>query len=496
MLKNKNIFKISWFGLSFGLILMAVIGFFTWSTLKRTETSVTMLLVERGAAILNIAEKIIYSRRSAREAFQLQILSEDIVQTQGVDFFLITDGKGKIIIHSNPQMIGKKIRIDNHHNTERSLAELEVSNVPKWKLLHIDNNLVFAVYKELNAPLPKEFGNSRFSGSNGNAGSRFPKKHDLQEDHSKDQVLYGFVGQNASLYIKGMGDSRFVVISVSLGIFIVAAVLLLVLQFTSRNKELQKRQEEAERIALEMVEKVKILEKDLRQKEKLAAIGDLTAGVAHEIRNPLSSIKGYATYFKQIFAQSSPNSSEEKAAKIMIEEVDRLNRAIDELIGVSRAGNIKLQEVNITELCKKICFLLEPEAEQKAVELHCISSLENDFNMKLDPDRLRQALLNIALNAMEAFGEKKDDEEIRKVSVFLEEVQGKDKKEICISVTDTACGISDEIISRIFDPYFTTKSKGTGLGLVVAKNIVEAHKGRLEVSSNEIGTKFKIFLPV
>ncbi len=482
---NKNLFKVSWFGLGFALILFAVIGFFTWSTLKRSENSVTMLLVERGAAMLNIAEKIIYSRRSAREAFQLQILAEDIIQTPGMEFFLITDANGKILIHSDPRKIGININLGTHHSAKQELESLNISNIPKWKLLNIDGGTVFAVYKQLNAPLPKELKTGRF---NGGDGSRFPKKHDLYEDHSKDQVLYGFVGQSAALYLKGMGDSRFVVISVSAGIFFVAVILLLVLQFTSRNKELVKRQEEAERIAHEMIEKVKELEADLRQKEKLAVIGDLTAGVAHEIRNPLSSIKGYATYFKQIFAE---NSSEEKAAKIMIEEVDRLNRAIDELIGVSRAGNIKLQEVDVTELCKKICFLLEPEAEQKEVKLICSSSLDKDFTIQLDPDRLRQALLNITLNAMEAFAQKQSDDEKRQVKVDISKVNN----ELCISVEDSACGISDEIISRIFDPYFTTKSQGTGLGLVVAKNIVEAHKGKLKVNSSSAGTLFKIMIP-
>ncbi len=485
LLKSKKVFRMSWLGLGFGLILFAVISFFTWSTLKRTENSVTMLLVERGAAILNIAEKIIYSRRSSREAFQLQILSEDIIQTPGMAFFLVTDGNGRILIHSDPRKIGKKIKLNRDKDVKHSLEELRISNVPKWELLEVDNQFVFAVYKELNAPIPKEFGSNRFT----REGSRFPKEHDLHEDHSKDQVLYGFIGQEASLYIKGMGDSRFIIISISIAIFLGAALMLIILQFTSRNKELQQRQEEAERIALEMIDKVKDLEKDLRQKEKLAVIGDLTAGVAHEIRNPLSSIKGYATYFKQIFKE---NSSEEKAAKIMIEEVDRLNRAIDELIGVSRAGNIKLQEVDVVELCKKICFLLEPEALQKDVQLSCASQIKSPIIAQLDPDRLRQALLNITLNAMEAFEAKKSEEEVRKVLVEITE----ENEEICISIEDSASGISEEILSRIFDPYFTTKSKGTGLGLVVAKNIVEAHKGRLEVSSNSRGTLFKIYLPI
>ncbi len=472
-MKKSNLFKFSWFGLGFISILLGVITIFTWTSLDRNESSLTFLLTERAKTLLNLTERVLLTGKN-NNLLQIQHIAEEVTNTEGFRFLIITDGDGNIIAHSDPSRVGKKIKIDRSKSNEiNSFDALDVNKKAEYSILKIDGKISFVAYKEL---LP--------------AGGRNHYMHSkpmFVRPNGEPITLYGFVGQDIDLYDQTMLRTRTMLLLASSGIFFVAMVLSIILQFSQRNKELLKRHEEAEKLAEEMLEKVHELEDDLRQKEKLAAIGDLTAGVAHEIRNPLSSIKGYATYFKQIFPQ---DSSEEKAAKIMIEEVDRLNRAIEDLIGVTRSTDVKLTDADISDICSKICFLLEPEARQKGLEIVCKCSEQNSIITQADPDRLRQAILNIALNAMESFNEGKTQEK----KVILDLV--KEKSSIVIIIQDNGSGIPQEILNRVFDPYFTTKSKGTGLGLVMAKNIIDAHNGKLKISSSENGTEVKIYIPM
>ncbi len=474
-MKKSNLFKFSWFGLGFISILLGVITIFTWTSLDRNESSLTFLLTERAKTLLNLTERVLLTGKN-NNLLQVQHIAEEVRNTEGFRFLIITDENGIIITHSDPTRVGKKINIDRKKSNEiNSFDALKIDKVAEYSILKIDGKVSFVAYKEL---LP-----ARARGHNNKTHSA-PM---FVRPSGEPVTLYGFVGQDIDLYDQTMLRTRTMLLLASSGIFFVAMVLSIILQFSQRNKELLKRHEEAEKLAEEMVEKVQELEDDLRQKEKLAAIGDLTAGVAHEIRNPLSSIKGYATYFKQIFPE---DSSEEKAAKIMIEEVDRLNRAIEDLIGVTRSTDVKLAESNISDICSKICFLLEPEARQKRLEIVCKCSEQNPLITQADPDRLRQAILNIALNAMESFSESTADE--KKVILDL----AKENSSIVITIQDNGSGIPQEILTRVFDPYFTTKSKGTGLGLVMAKNIIDAHNGKLKISSSENGTEVKIYIPV
>lgn len=490
-MRKYRIFKLSWLTLGFVLILMSVIGFFTHSALDRNEISLSLVLAEKGSALINVLERAFFSRPQDIDGVQVQKLAEEMKEAEGITFAAIIDEEGTIIVHSDPMEVGEKMQRNNkdlppeffnNPNPQRSvfLANIEPESVS------FEGAGNFVVYKEI-----KPFGMGahrdldleRYTLFKETFKGKYPRVFRNRQELPK---FYAVIGQNPTFYKQHSAQARFMVLSASLAIFFVAIIFLIILQFTSRNKELQRRQEEAEKIAHEMLEKVQTLEKDLRQKEKLVAIADLTAGVAHEIRNPLSSIKGYATFFKQKFED---DSQEQKAAKIMIEEVDRLNRAIDDLIGVSRSSDIKLQKVDITEICRKICFLLEPDARQKNLILECLCSKNTSLSTFADPDRLRQALLNITLNAMESFQDANKEE--KKVSLSLR----KEKNSLIIRVQDNGSGIDKEILSRIFDPYFTTKSKGTGLGLVMAKNIIDAHKGSLNIESSPKGTIAEIILP-
>jgi len=229
---------------------------------------------------------------------------------------------------------------------------------------------------------------------------------------------------------------------------------------------------------------VQSLRREVARSQRLASLGRLAAGVAHEIRNPLSSIKGFATYFKERYPD---RPDDQQTADIMIQEVDRLNRVVGQLLELARPISIKPQIISLVALLKDAVRLIEEQAAEKNISVLLQDNGPVD-EVRIDPDCLNQILLNLFLNAIDAMN---DGGEL-KVALSLDG----DSEEIRITVSDTGCGISPEHLSRVFDPYFTTKSSGTGLGLAIAHNIVEAMGGRISVESEQKkGTTFTVTLP-
>ena len=224
------------------------------------------------------------------------------------------------------------------------------------------------------------------------------------------------------------------------------------------------------------------LKKEAARNQRLASIGSLAAGVAHEIRNPLSSIKGFATYFKE---RNRDNPGDQETAEIMIREVDRLNRVITQLLELARPVDVHIRRVSINSVIRHSLVVAEGEAREKGITVN--SDLAPDIGeIMIDPDRIEQVLLNLYLNAIGAM----DAGGI--LSVTLSRGGGM----IEIVISDTGMGIKKEDLPRIFDPYFTTKPAGTGLGLALVQRIVEAHGGQVKVDSEPgKGTMVAVLLP-
>ncbi len=228
---------------------------------------------------------------------------------------------------------------------------------------------------------------------------------------------------------------------------------------------------------------VRRLQDEIRRKEKLAAIGGLAAGVAHEIRNPLSSIKGIASYFKSKFDE---DSDDKEAAGVMIQEVDRLNRVISELLEFARPTQLSLKSTYVNDLLEHSVRLIQQEASTKGITIK-LNLSQQRLAAEIDSDRFSQCLLNLYLNALQAMdngGQLTIGNSVSEGSL------------IKIEIKDTGSGIKSEDLNKIFDPYFTTKTKGTGLGLAIVHKIIEAHKGQIKVRSvSGQGTAFTIVIP-
>ena len=228
---------------------------------------------------------------------------------------------------------------------------------------------------------------------------------------------------------------------------------------------------------------VRRLQDEIRRNEKLAAIGGLAAGVAHEIRNPLSSIKGIATYFENKFEK---DSGDQEMAGVMVHEVDRLNRVITELLEFARPTDLKLKETEVNSLIEHSVRLIEKEAAIRDISVKLDLS-QQPLSAEIDSDRFSQCLLNLYLNSIQAM-DKGGQLHIRDYPIY--------GKLIGIEIRDTGTGIEAENLNKIFDPYYTTKTKGTGLGLAIVHKIIEAHNGNVKVRSTPgRGTTFTIDIP-
>ncbi|MBM9519851.1 PAS domain-containing protein [Desulforhopalus vacuolatus] len=228
-------------------------------------------------------------------------------------------------------------------------------------------------------------------------------------------------------------------------------------------------------IVLQDMTEVKQLEKDLHRNAKLAAVGKMAAGVAHEIRNPLSSIKGLALLLGSRFDDGSEEAGQ---AATLVGEVDRLNRAIGELLDFSRPTKLEKSTFNLPALLQRTVQLVEQDAKSCGVQLILsIPAKLKNHTITADQDKLSQVFLNLLLNALQAFDEKEGDE--RRIELNLV-ISG---NSTIVTVHDSGSGIAGKDLNRVIDPYFTTKSNGTGLGLALSAKIVEEHGGRLELES-------------
>jgi two-component system sensor histidine kinase HydH len=228
---------------------------------------------------------------------------------------------------------------------------------------------------------------------------------------------------------------------------------------------------------------IQALHQELEKNRRLASVGRLAAGVAHEIRNPLSSIKGFATYFKEKYRE---NKRDQEIAGIMIQEVDRLNRVVGQLLEFSRPLRLHFQPVALEPFFQDAFRLVDRQCSETGVTM-ALDMLNGNLTVSMDADKMSQVVLNLLLNALDAM----KDGGMLTVRVSRNEDGG-----IQIQFIDSGAGIDPKDQPHIFEPYFSTKKSGTGLGLAIVHNIVKAHRGDILVDSRPGGgTTVKITLP-
>jgi len=235
----------------------------------------------------------------------------------------------------------------------------------------------------------------------------------------------------------------------------------------------------------------------IQRAARLASLGEIISGIVHEIKNPLTGISCAV----QVLHAELDNDDPNKAITFeILNQIRRLDRTIKNLLNYSRPKPLHFEYHSVKDVLDKAVFFIYPEANKQHVKIQIYS--EDTIPMvKIDPDQIQQVFLNLMINAVQAmpsggvlkiriFKAEKKDVEIYKDNIASENL-------VCISFSDTGEGISKDEINRIFDPFFTKKTYGTGLGLVISQRIVHEHGGEITVTSTPgKGSEFSVYLPV
>lgn len=228
--------------------------------------------------------------------------------------------------------------------------------------------------------------------------------------------------------------------------------------------------------------------RQLEKAARLSSLGQLAAGVAHEIRNPLNAISMASQRLKREYMPADEERSKEFVVMtgVIRDEIRRLNGIIEEFLTFSKSRRLELHDCPVQEVLQKIVNLISEEAAAKGISLRT-DWRDEPIVIPMDMDKLQQALFNFVKNAMES---------ISGEGIVTLSARNVEKGRVSIRVSDTGCGMTTEEVERIFNPEYTTKEKGLGLGLTLAHEIIRGHGGEIRVLSRKgAGTTFEILLP-
>ncbi len=404
---------------------------------QREQRTIARILTTQGETLIRAVEaaRRMGMRGQEGRQFRLRFLMDEMIRQGDLRFLGLVDAQGRFeaLSEAEPGVGVTAVR----------LAALPATSEAAWEIIQSGEESLFVVYRFSRPP--------RRSTMHGGM------EHGFRADEERTLIA---VGLDASAYLHAVRKDMLTLA--------MAGGLCLALAFAGA-------------VTLFWRRKVAELEKEVARRERLAALGTLAAGVAHEIRNPLSSIKGFATYFG---AKFEPGTQDRELAEVMVGEVERLNRVVTELLDLTRPSELRLAPVVVPELVRHALKLVEGDCRSRGI---VVRERLAELTAVLDADRMLQALLNLLLNAIQAMP--------GGGTLTVSAHSAKDRLEL--RVADTGSGIPAQDLDKIFDPYFTTKNQGTGIGLATVRTLVEAHGGGVRVVSEPgQGTQVVLDLPL
>lgn len=234
----------------------------------------------------------------------------------------------------------------------------------------------------------------------------------------------------------------------------------------------------------------------LARSRRLASLGEVAAGIAHEIRNPLGSIRLYAKMLVDDLADRGP---QQRTAEKIGDAARSLEGVVSDVLTFSREIKLRYAPIEADTAFTQAFEAAVPGGAQSLRSVKVVRNGSLDATFEADAGMLQQVLVNIIRNAMEAMAEQAHGDHTLTLSADVRHVamqNGRTVRSMILGVTDTGPGIGPEVIARMFNPFFTTRASGTGLGLAIVHRIVDAHGGRVVVRNNSVGTTMEIVLPV
>lgn len=230
-----------------------------------------------------------------------------------------------------------------------------------------------------------------------------------------------------------------------------------------------------------------LLKQQVQQNNRLATIGQIAAGTAHEIRNPLTAIKG----FLQVIGHKMKENGQQKEhgyIDVMLREISRISSLVGEFLMLSKPRHIKVQSVNVVKVLKDILPIIKNEALLHNIDVVIKQQLTTIPMIEADGELLKQVFLNLTKNAMEAM----KDGGLLTLCLKTHEK----RRQVVVEISDTGPGIPKHVLEKIFEPFFTTKDNGTGLGLPICRQILCEIDGEVQIKSGNKGTKVHVCLPL
>ncbi|MCA9053438.1 MAG: PAS domain-containing protein [Planctomycetaceae bacterium] len=228
-----------------------------------------------------------------------------------------------------------------------------------------------------------------------------------------------------------------------------------------------------------------LMEQRLRRMERYMGLGSLAAGLQHEIKNPLSALSLHVQLLQESFPERDQSSAAQASLGVLATEVRRITRVLEGFRDFASAAQLHAEPTDLRSMIQKLIVLTDPQARQKHIEFSTVFPHESPAPLCIDPVRIEQVLLNLVLNAFAAM------EEGGRLTIRVRDYNDS----VSIDVADTGCGIPEDLRDKIFDPYFTTRSTGTGLGLALCEKIARQHGGTIDFVSGAGGTVFTVNLP-
>jgi len=467
------------------VLLLFVLILFTVNNYQREKKLVTEALTQKCVTIIRFINSS--SRESMRIALRqsqklppledhVQKAMEQAVEQPGVNYVALVDLHDTIIAGAGTRMVGEKIDVP----TTVFLTSLRSNQKPllvSWDTGGNESGGRFFQAAALFIPLGSS---GNFSGMGRRFGGkpgmmRGPGHHPMFE-HLKEEIKRLDALQMViivQLDVKQIGSPvkrQVMQMIILLVVFLLVAVGSLLSLLTLRGLE-------GSRVRLG------IIEKELQRSERLAALGKMAAGVAHELRNPLSSIKGLTLLLR---SKVNTESGGIETANILVQEVERLNRSIGELLDYAKPAKLNKISINLNVIVEKTLLLIGMDLQSLDISLDLQLAEELPVT-EVDEDKMKQVFLNLFLNSIQAMEE----------GGVLTVASQQEGNNVVVIVEDKGTGISDQNLQKVFDPYFTTKNDGTGLGLAMSGKIVEEHGGKITLSSMVgQGTRVEVLLPV
>jgi signal transduction histidine kinase len=468
------------------MLMTTGIGIFTLFHIQREEQHLIDATRDSAKLLLSTVEKSIFTSMSIGNSEDVQSILEQIGETNAFAHLRIFHPDGTILKSSFPSEIGTRVS-----NDELALF----TDQKEYDIYQVGGEAVLGMVQPIESDQRCFFCHGEGRKVIGVLNLNFSLQDMTRRIRATSQFFFGstivivlllslgisfilirFVKRPIQNMVEKMADVEGGDLSVRMEADHNDEIGVLMSSFNSMVEKLGKTKGELEQYHYQQMERA----------DRLASVGEMAAGIAHEVKNPLAGISGAITVLAEDFADEDPRK---QIVDEVLQQIKRLDKTVNDLLYFGRPGKPELDYVDINNLVKTTLFFISQHPEAK--NIHRIKELTRDLApVWIDEKQIQQVLFNLILNAIQAM------KEGGTLVIETDPVEKSDKNYVRVRIIDTGPGIPEEELGKIFVPFHTTKTQGTGLGLPICRQLLEQHGGEINIASKSAeGTTVTILLP-